>query len=222
MRIKVKCEMKLNAEVINRVEAAQAQLVVVTKYYDLPQTKELIDAFSDFAFVAGWGENRTQALAEKKLRREDTHFIGRLQSRQLPSILEHCSIIHSLASLKHAAKINQLIEQNKYSKVETYVQVNVAEDPAKEGIAPKALATFLQSLTGFQNLQVVGLSAMGWGEFTESDKRQEFKTLLKLRDQYLPKGLTSAGTSRDYHLALEEGIDVVRVGRQILSEGFDE
>ena len=56
---------------------------------------------------------------------------------------------------------------------------------------------------------------MGWGEFEYDEKVQEFQTLVALRDQFLPNGLTSAGTSRDYQIALAQGIDVVRVGSDL-------
>ena len=97
----------------------------------------------------------------------------------------------------------------------------MAADPAKEGIAPIDLPDFLQALAPLKNLAVVGVSSMGWGEFTESQKRQEFESLIKLRNKFIPQGLTSAGTSRDYQIALDAGIDIVRVGKGIVAEPFD-
>lgn len=213
--------MQINTSVLAKVAAAHARLLVVTKYYDPLITKQLMALLNQNPIVIGWGENRTTALKQKKLNRTQTHFIGRLQSRQLPDILAYCATIHSLASLKHAEKINQIIEQNNYLILKVFIQVNVARDPAKEGIKPNELNLFLSALKTFKNIKVVGLSSMGWGEFAETQKRLEFKTLTSLRNQFLPSGLTSAGTSRDYEIALEEGINLVRVGRAILKEPFD-
>jgi len=209
--------MELNQTVVSQVKQAQAQLLVVTKYYDKPTTLEIIKACKANTSVIGWGENRTSGLTLKALPRAQTHFIGRLQSRQLPVIVEHCETIHSLASLKHAAKINAICEQNNYSKIKVYIQVNVAGDPSKEGITPEVLPDFLKSLAPYTHLNLVGLSSMGWGEFEVSDKIAEFKNLIQLRDTYIPKGLTSAGTSRDYQIALAQGINVVRVGQALLA-----
>lgn len=57
---------------------------------------------------------------------------------------------------------------------------------------------------------------MGSGEFTTEEKINEFEMMKKLREQHLPHGLISAGTSRDYAIALECGIDIVRVGTALL------
>jgi len=53
-------------------------------------------------------------------------------------------------------------------------------------------------------------------DVSEWEKREEFKKLISLRDTYLPNWLISAGTSRDYEIALDEWIDIVRVGTKIL------
>ena len=205
--------MQINQSVLDKVKATNAQLLVVTKYWNASKTNTIRDWLKDEPCVLGWGENRTASLEEKLLPPEQTHFIGRLQSRQLSSIVQHCKTIHSLASLKHAQKLNLLAAEN---PLEVFIQVNVGEDPSKEGIAPSDLADFLESLKSLENINVIGLSTMGWGDFTENKKRQEFKSLIDLKNSYLPSGLTSAGTSRDYHLALQEGIDIVRVGTAIV------
>lgn len=208
--------MRINDSVINEVNAANAKLLVVTKYWNTSETGQIIAQLERQACVCGWGENRVQSLVEKELQRERTHFIGRLQSRQFEKIITYCSTIHSLASLAHAEKLNKKIIQKKLPPLKIFVQVNVAEDPAKSGTRPSELKTFLEDISGLKQLEVVGLSSMGWGEFEETEKRKEFQSLVNLRNEYLPGGLTSAGTSRDYVLALEEGIDVVRVGKGLL------
>ena len=65
-------------------------------------------------------------------------------------------------------------------------------------------------------LEILGISAIGVGEFTPEQKRKEFKELIVLRDEFLPGKKISAGTSRDFELALEAGIDVLRVGKAAL------
>lgn len=210
--------MKINQKLLTDVRTANAKLLVVTKYYDSATTNSIRALCTAEAAVIGWGENRTDALEAKQLPRTETHFIGRLQSRQLKTIVEHCATVHSLASLKHAEKLNFLIEQKKYSKLKVFVQVNVAHDPRKEGIKPEEVAVFLKNLKALNGLEVVGLSSMGWGEFIESEKCAEFKQLIDLKNKFLPHGLTSAGTTRDYPLALKAGIDMVRVGKGILDD----
>ncbi len=66
----------------------------------------------------------------------------------------------------------------------------------------------------YRYITVVGISAIGVAEASDDARREEFTKLLALRDSYLPNGKVSAGTSRDYHIALECGVDIVRVGEK--------
>lgn len=199
--------------VLDKVAKAGKEIIVVTKYLDALTAKAVWPQIRTLPAVIGVGENRTASLESKNFPREMVHFIGRLQSRQLPDIVRQCATIHSLASLKHARILNEKTTE----PVKIYIQVNVAKDPSKEGIPPEDLSSFLKDLKPFSNLEIAGLSSMGWGEFELEEKQQEFQTLIALRDQYLPGGKTSAGTSRDYEIALEQGIDIVRVGSACFS-----
>ncbi len=202
----------INREILDQVHQSGAQLVAVTKYLSSDALVSLQDDLTAHPAVYGLGENRTEALKSKEIAREYCHYIGRLQSRKLKDIVTHCSVIHSLASLKHA----RLIDQQGMT-TQCFVQVNVGEDPAKAGISPEELPGFLSEVKTMRNCEVIGLSTMGWGTFTPELKRQEFRDLIALRDQYLPNGKTSAGTSQDYEIALKAGIDIVRVGSALFS-----
>jgi len=82
-------------------------------------------------------------------------------------------------------------------------------------VLPEELSDFLERLKPLKKLNIVGISAMGAGGFSIESKRAEFIGLKRLRDKYIPEGKISAGTSRDFEIALEEGIDIVRVGQAI-------
>ena len=95
-----------------------------------------------------------------------------------------------------------------------FLQINISREPQKSGILSENLDTFLHEIKEL-NLEILGISAIGAGEFNEQKKRAEFRELIILRDTYLPGKKISAGTSRDFEIALEEGIDVVRVGQAL-------
>lgn len=95
-----------------------------------------------------------------------------------------------------------------------FVQVKL--DPKKPiGVPPEELQEFLAECDWLDYLNIMGLSTMGSAEFDPESKKAEFKKLKELRNTYLPHGLISAWTSRDYDIALEERVDVVRVGQDI-------
>jgi len=123
---------------------------------------------------------------------------------------EKCWVIHSLSSLKHATKI-----ENLWLPVKAFIQIQL--DPSKNiGISEDNLWYFLQACKGFKHLTIIGISGMWAGDVSETEKREEFRKLISLRDTHLPNWLISAGTSRDYEIALDEWIDVVRVGNKII------
>ncbi len=202
--------MQLNLKVIEEVRKAQKYLVVVTKYLDKNTTDTILSELQTYSEVIGVGENRTETLAVKNLPKKWVHYIGRIQSRKIPEIIAHCSVVHSLAHIKHAKIFSEKLGTQ---TLDFFIQVNVSGDPHKEGIAPQELPDFLEAISEFKNLNIRGLSAMGWGDFSTNQKRKEFQDLIDLKNQYLPNTKTSAGTSRDYPIALEAGIDIVRVGQ---------
>lgn len=198
----------LNTWVFQNVEHAHKKICIVTKYYDREKTLEIYkqaqESFPNIIF--GLWENRIESILEKKLPRNLVHFIGNIQSQKIAQIVKCCWVIHSLSSLKHAIKI-----ENTGLPISAFIQINL--DTHKDiWISEDNLGYFLQACKDFKNLKIIWISGMGSADTIEWEKRLEFRKLILLRDTYLTNGLISAGTSRDYEIALKEWIDVVRVG----------
>lgn len=198
----------LNTEVFELVSKYHKKILVVTKYWDFKKTTTILweaqEKYSE-VFYGLW-ENRINSLQEKKLKREDAHFIGNIQSREIKNIVQYCFIIHSLDNLKHAEKI-----ENQDQKTQAFLQIKL--DEQKDiWVLEEEISSFLDSCKNYKNLEIIWISGMWAGDVWEREKREEFRKLISLRDTYLPNGLISAGTSRDYQIALEEWIDIVRIG----------
>lgn len=197
----------LNTEVFQNIQNAQKKILIVTKYWDEEKTLKIMEeAWILFPeeFYGLW-ENRIETIKEKNIPREHIHFIGNIQSRKIPEIIQYCSTLHSLSSLKHAQKIEEI-------GLSTRVFIQIKLDQHKDiWIWEWELWEFLEACSTFKNLKIVGISGMGSWEYSEQDKRNEFQKLISLRDAFLPNGYISAGTSRDYDIALEEWIDIVRI-----------
>lgn len=199
--------MQIVPEVIKKVELAGAKLLAVTKYFSPKETEKLFLELSKYPTVIGLGENRINQINEKNIPRKELHFIGNIQSRDIPTIAEKCSVVHSLCSTKHAEIFSKQEQVPAF-----YIQINISREEQKGGVLPEELESFLQEISSL-NLEIKGISAIGAGEFDEQQKQKEFRELVALRDKFLPGKSISAGTSRDYEIALEEGIDLVRVGQ---------
>lgn len=152
------------------------------------------------------GENRQQELAVKQAVAGDRFtwdFIGALQSRKVRDLVGHVRFIHSVASDSVLAQL----ERHATPQTEVLVEVNVAGEDAKGGIAPAELDDFLARCP----VTVVGLMTMPPRAPTPDASRRWFAALAQLAGE---RGLTqlSMGTSQDYAVAAAEGATIVRLG----------
>jgi uncharacterized pyridoxal phosphate-containing UPF0001 family protein len=194
-----------NAERI-RSEIGDAELLAAVKYVPLEELGVLAEAG-----VTLLGENRAQDLAAKAEAYPGVfrwHFIGQLQSRKVKDLLPHVELIHSVASDSALRKLGQ------YGTPETevLVEVDVAGEEGKAGIAPSELGAFIERCPA----KVVGLMTMP--PFTE-DPEQSRPHFAALRVLAREHGLhhLSMGTSQDFKVAAEEGATIVRVGSTLYS-----
>jgi PLP dependent protein len=177
------------------------EVLAAVKYVPLEELGKLAEAG-----VTLLGENRAQDLERKAQAYPGTfrwHFIGQLQSRKVKQILPLVELIHSVAS---DSALRQL-ERHGTPTTEILVEVNVADETGKAGIAPEELPGFLERAP----VRVVGL--MGMPPFTEDPERSRphFAALRELAQTHGLRHL-SMGTSQDYAVAVEEGATIVRVG----------
>jgi uncharacterized pyridoxal phosphate-containing UPF0001 family protein len=152
------------------------------------------------------GENRAQDLQAKAAAQPGAfrwHFIGQLQSRKVKEILPHAELIHSLAS---DSALRQL-ERHGTDETRVLVEVNVAGEQGKAGIAPADLAAFLERCP----VRVSGLMTMPPFAEDPEASRPHFAALRGLAAEHGLHHL-SMGTSQDYRVAAEEGATIVRVG----------
>jgi uncharacterized pyridoxal phosphate-containing UPF0001 family protein len=150
------------------------------------------------------GENRAQDLLGKQERHRDLFtwdFIGVLQSRKVRDVAPNVRLIHSLATESAMRKL----EANPAREV--LVEVNVAGEEDKAGIAPADLGDFIERYP----VPVTGLMTMP--PFAE-DPEQSRPHFARLAELAAEQGLErlSMGTSQDYEVAVQEGATIVRLG----------
>jgi hypothetical protein len=150
------------------------------------------------------------------------HLIGHLQSNKVRKILPLVEAIHSIDSLAIARDIDR-ISGELGSRPRGYLQVNVARDEAKFGFSPEQVREVMEQLLELPRLEILGLMTIPYAVKTAEEARPHFAALRKLRDALekefsasLP-GL-SMGMSGDFHVAIEEGATIVRVGSRIFGK----
>ncbi len=101
---------------------------------------------------------RSSFESSRRFLRERWHFIGNIQSRQLPSIVGRACLIHSLYERKHAEKIDSLAAKAGIVQ-DVLIEVNDGEEN-KQGLEPDALFEMLAFCHGLKHVRVKGLMTM--------------------------------------------------------------
>ncbi len=171
--------------------------------------------------VRNFGENRSDVLLEKQSALSglsdqiEWHFIGRLQSRQVKTIINTIDYLHSLDRLSLAKEIQKRAEQT----VRCFVQVNVSGEASKAGFEPEELEATLIALAAYDKIQVVGLMTMAPYDATETELQAYFSKLKNLQMvmtnlslAHAPCTEVSMGMSQDFPVAIAEGASIVRIG----------
>ena len=172
-----------------------------------------------------FGENKVQEAREKSeaLSNEsvDWVIIGHLQTNKAKDAVRFAREIQSLDRLKLAQILERRL-QELGRPLDVLVQVNTSGEPSKYGLAPEAVAAFLQELKPFETLRVRGLMTLALFSSDPVRVRACFRRLRLLRDELRDRsgvGLElpelSMGMSGDYALAIEEGSTEVRIGQAI-------
>jgi pyridoxal phosphate enzyme (YggS family) len=193
--------------------SSKAKLIVVTKNQQLDSINFLIKAHH-FDF----GENRVQeaSLKWKNLISANSqlklHLIGKLQSNKAKDAFEIFHYIHTLDNEK-LARIFAKLETNSLKKIKYFIQVNVGNEPQKNGISINDVKLFAKYCIYDLKLNIIGLMCI---PPSDSDPSQYFKNLADLAAENNLKEL-SMGMSNDYECAIEHGATYVRVGSKIFS-----
>jgi pyridoxal phosphate enzyme (YggS family) len=190
-----------NLERAREVAGPEVEVLAATKYVPLEEMGALAEAG-----VTLVGENRQQELVAKRERWGDAFewdFIGNLQSRKVKQLLPLCRLIHSVAT---DSALEQLGKHGG-PDTEVLIEVNVAGEEGKGGVAPEELEAFMERCP----VRVGGLMTMPPFSQDPEASRSYFAQLRKLAEKHRLERL-SMGTSQDWEVAIQEGATIVRLG----------
>jgi len=200
------------------------RLIAISKTLPQGAIAAAVDA-GQFEF----GENTVQEALTKQPTFQNQpitwHFIGHLQSNKAKYIPGNFQWLHSLDSVKLAARLARLLRE-KNATLNALIEINITRDPKKHGIAPEELMPLVEQLLKeeLNGLNLRGLMAMGPYPAQEKEMRAAFAAVRQLRDECinhfaLPRFTElSMGMSGDYAEAIREGATMVRIGTAIFGE----
>ena len=174
------------------------------------------------AGVAHIGENylqealpRIEALADLDL---TWHFIGSLQANKTRAVAEHFSWVHGVDRLKLAER---LAAQRPFHAppLNVCIQVNVAAESGKGGVAPGEVATLAAAIRALPRMRLRGLMCLPPAETEPARQRHWFallrESLASLRATGFDLDTLSMGMSGDFEAAIEEGATLLRIGTAV-------
>lgn len=212
---------RIHAAIARRGAGPEVRLVGVSKRQPLPALEA-----AAAAGLEDLGESYAQELRDKQAARPDApwrwHFIGALQHNKIRLVVG-CALVHTIdrerllpALESHAAALGRVQD--------VLVQVNVAGEPGKAGIAPAALPGLLDRFVALPHVRCRGLMLIPPAGEPEAT-RPHFRALRRLAELEARRARPgvelhelSMGMSADYEVAIEEGATLVRVGTAIFGE----
>lgn len=202
-------------------------LCAVSKYHPIEALQEAYDAGQRI-----FGESREQ---EAKMKWEalpkdiEWHFIGHLQTNKVKYIAPFVSLIQSVDSERLLDEIQkQALKNNRI--IDVLLQVHIAQEESKSGFGTNELEQLLSSVNiseRWPNVRLTGMMAMASFTDNETQIANEFKSFMLcyhtlLNGPLSAQGITaeqfktlSFGMSDDYHIAIAEGSNMIRVGSKI-------
>lgn len=210
------------------------QLIAVTKTVEIDVIRRTIETgLLDLA------ENRVQALVKRagmvhehltrrrKIERANAppephwHMVGHLQRNKTRHLMPWVHTIHSLDSLRLAEEISA--EATRIGKtVPLLIEVNVASEKTKSGIAVGATSHFAEHISSLPGIKIIGLMTMAPLVEDPQTTRPHFRRLREIFEDMQTERIVgpdfrelSMGMSNDFEVAIEEGATMVRIGRAL-------
>ena len=204
------------SKILNSVKilSENVKLIVVTKNQHINKINFIISKEHEH-----FGENRVQEafLKWKNLISTNSklklHLIGKLQSNKAKDAFEIFDYIHTLDNEK-LGQIFSKLEGNSKKKIKYFIQVNIGNEPQKNGIAVDKVDQFTKYCIKDLKLNIIGLMCI---PPVDGNSNQYFKNLADLAKDNNLKEL-SMGMSNDYECAIKNGATFIRVGSKIFSE----
>lgn len=200
----------------------EVTLIAVSKTKPVNMLREIYDAN-----VRDFGENKVQELVDKEeVLPKDIkwHMIGHLQRNKVKYIVDKVELIHSVDSIRLAETIEKEAAK-KDVVVPILLEVNVAREESKFGLAPEEVLGVVEKIATFPHVKVKGFMTIAPFVSSSEENRTNFANLRKLFIDIAEKNIDnvsisilSMGMTNDYEVAIEEGATMIRVGTGIFGE----
>ncbi len=201
---------------------ANVKLVAVSK---IKPVEDIMEAYN--AGQRSFGENYATELRDKAAvlpKDIEWHFIGHLQGKQLKYYMPFVAMIHGVDSVEHLDEVEKAAAKVGRT-VDVLLQVHVAQEETKFGFAPDELSNPEFRVSDFGHVRVRGVMGMASNTDDQARVRADFRAIRAIFDNLKASvfgqpwfDTVSMGMSHDWHIAVEEGSTLVRLGTSIFGQ----
>ena len=193
------------------------EIIAVSKFRNIEMMEIVYNAG-----IKHFGENRGQEVKSKKdfFGREDVKlsFIGQLQKNKVKYLIGVCDLIQSIDSIELAKYVNERFERENM-KIDILLEINISKEESKTGILIEDIGSITKEMLDLKYLNLRGLMTIG--PLTENEEKIDsaFKTMYESFNEYKNEingfDILSMGMTDDYKVALQNGSNMIRIGRKI-------
>ncbi|MDZ7260532.1 MAG: YggS family pyridoxal phosphate-dependent enzyme [candidate division KSB1 bacterium] len=200
----------------------EIEIVAVSKTFSPEKIQEAVQCG-----IRHIGENRVQEAWAKFQQLGNIarwHLVGHLQTNKVKKALQIFQTIQSVDTLYLGKEISKRVE-DPGKPVEILVQVNTSGEKTKFGVSPERAIELVKELSLLSGIKVLGLMTIGAFLPDPEEVRPCFRILKELKEEILEQGIEgvemkylSMGMTDDFEVAIEEGANMIRIGRAIFGE----
>ncbi|MFH1858447.1 MAG: YggS family pyridoxal phosphate-dependent enzyme [Candidatus Omnitrophota bacterium] len=200
---------------------APVGLIGITKEVPLEGLREAVQGG-----LLDLGENRVQEAREKipELPQVRWHMVGHLQRNKAKEAIGLFHLIHSVDSFRLAEALEQ--EASRLGKeISVLLQVKLHERATQYGVKPEEVFPLARAVAGMEHLRLLGLMTIAPLSEEPEASRPCFRCLRELKEALekeknprVEMRYLSMGMSQDFEVAVEEGANLVRIGRAIFGK----
>lgn len=158
------------------------------------------------------------------------HMIGHLQRNKVKQVIPLVRLVHSVDSLRLAEELHgfgakMASQSDDAAPIDILLQINACGEEQKFGLAMPAVIHFAEQIDTMIHLRLRGLMCMAAYSDNPQDSRDTFTRTAELFAEIKTLkfagphfNILSMGMTNDFEVAVEEGANLVRVGRAIFGE----
>ncbi|MBU0671970.1 MAG: YggS family pyridoxal phosphate-dependent enzyme [Candidatus Margulisbacteria bacterium] len=210
-----------------RRDPQEIKLIAAVKALPTELVLEALEAgLTDIGYNKVQEAQAKQAAIRAKFPQVTWHMIGHLQRNKVRQALDNFDIIQTVDSERLAREIELRAQSTEYrTQVPILIEVNTSGEETKYGIPIDSTIDFLQKISKFGNIKVQGLMTIGLFTSDLEKVRPCFRQLRELSEKIKNLSLPnvemkylSMGMTDDFEVAIQEGSNMVRIGRAIFGQ----